>query len=361
MQLRIPGPTPCPPEALAASGKQMINHRGEEFAVLLNGVTDGLKRVYQTKNDLFILTASGTGGLEAAVVNTLSPGDRVLSASCGVFGNRWADIAATYGADVQRLQFPWGQPVEPDALEKALKADPSIKVVLLTQNETSTGVANDVGTLARIVRSYDKLLLVDAISGLGCMDLQTDAWGCDVVVSSSQKGYMVPPGLTMVSVSPRAWKAREQAKSPSFYWDFQRARQALETGQTPWTPAVSVVFALEVTLKMMLAEGIAAIFERHRQVGAAAREGAKALGLKLFARESHASNAVTAVDPSEGYDASTITRLLRDEYGIVLAGGQSTLKGRIFRIGHLGWVTVGDIEEINKALAAVLPRARQGG
>lgn len=361
MQLRIPGPTPCPPEALAASGRQMLNHRGEEFAVLLHEVTDGLKRVYQTKNDLFVLTASGTGGLEAALVNTVSPGDRVLSASCGVFGNRWADIAATFGADVQRLQFPWGQPVEPDALEKALKADSSIRVVLLTQNETSTGVANDVRALAAIARSHDKLLLVDAISGLGCMDLQTDAWGCDVVVSSSQKGYMVPPGLTMVSVSERAWKAREQAKSPSFYWDFKRARQALETGQTPWTPAVSVVFALEVTLKMMLAEGLPAIFERHRQAGAAARDGARALGLRLFARESHASNTVTAIDLAEGYDASTLIKLVKDEFGIVLAGGQSTLKGRIFRVGHLGWVTVDDIRGVNEALAAVLPRARRGG
>lgn len=361
MQLRIPGPTPCPPEALEASGRQMINHRGKEFFALIERVTDGLKAVYQTKNDVFILTASGTGGLEAAVVNTLSPGDRVLSATSGVFGDRFADIAQAYGADVQRLTFEWGQPVDPTALEKALKDDPSIKTVFLTHNETSTGVTNDLKELSRIVKQYDKLLLVDAISSMAVVNLPTDEWDCDVVVSGSQKAYMVPPGLTMVSVSERAWKAREQATMPNFYWDFKRARQSLEKWQNPWTPAVSVIFALDATLKLMLAEGLPAIYERHAKVGQAARDGVKALGLELFARESHASNSVTAVKPGDTNDAATIVKMMREDHGIVLAGGQRTLQGKIFRIGHLGYVSVAEIAEVMAALADVLPRARQGG
>lgn len=337
----------------------MINHRDKEFGALLNRVTDGLKQVHQTTNDLFILTASGTGGLEAAIVNTLSPGDKVLSASCGVFGNRFAEIARVHGADVSRLDFEWGQPVEPEALDKEMQAHPSIKAVLLTHNETSTGVTNDLETLAHVVKLHDKLLLVDAISSIGCIDLRTDKWGCDVVVSGSHKAYMAPPGLTMVSVSQRAWKARERATMPSFYWDFKRAKQALENGQTPWTPALSVIYALDETLRLMLAEGLPAIFERHARIGAAARAGVKALGLKLFARESHASNSVTAADTSAHYDAGIIRRLMREEHGIVLAGGQNMLQGRIIRIGHLGYVTVSEIGEIMTALAEVLPRAKR--
>jgi aspartate aminotransferase-like enzyme len=253
----------------------MINHRGKEFAVLLSRVTDGLKRIYQTRNDVFTLTASGTGGLEAAIVNTLSPGDSVISFSCGVFGNRFAEIARTYGADVRRVDFEWGQPVDPEAVERELNATPSAKAVLFTHNETSTGVTNDLKVLAELARSYDKLILVDAISSLGCIDLRTDEWGCDVVVSGAHKAYMVPPGLAMVSMSERAWSACERAKMPRFYFDLKRAKQALNDGQTPWTPALSVVYALDETLKLILAEGLPAVFERHARIGAAARSGIK--------------------------------------------------------------------------------------
>lgn len=359
MQLRIPGPTPCPPEALEASGRQMINHRGKEFAALLSRFTDGLKQVYQTRNDVFTLSSSGTGGLEAAIVNTLSPGDSVMSFSCGVFGNRFAELARVYGADVKRVDFEWGQPVEPDLVEQELKASPSAVAVLFTHNETSTGVTNDLKTLAELARRYDKLVLVDAISSLGCMDLRTDEWGCDVVVSASHKAYMAPPGLAMLSMSERAWKACERATMPRFYFDLKRAKQALDDGQTPWTPSLPVVFALDETLKLLLAEGLPAMFERHARIGAAARSGVKALGLRLFARESHASNSVTAVEPSSKYDAGVIIKLMREQHGIVLAGGQSTLKGRILRIGHLGYVTVEDIGEVMTALAEVLPLAQR--
>jgi len=327
--------------------------------VLLSRVADGLKQVYQTRNDVFLLTSSGTGGLEAALVNTLSPGDKVLAFSCGVFGNRFAEMARAHGAEVKRVDFEWGHPVEPEVVERELKANPSVKTVLLTHNETSTGVTSDLKTLAGLARSYDKLVVVDAISSIGCIDLRTDEWGCDVVVSASHKAYMVPPGLAMVSMSARAWKACDQATMPRFYFDFKRAKQSLEDGQTPWTPALSVVFALDETLKLMLAEGLPAIFERHVRVGTAARRGIKSLGLRLFARESHASNSVTAVEPPSRYDVGVIAKLMREQHGIVLAGGQSTLKGRIFHIGHLGYVTVEDIGEVMTALAEVLPRAQR--
>jgi aspartate aminotransferase-like enzyme len=203
MQLRIPGPTPCPPQALEAMGRQMINHRGGEFGKILNSITGKLKQVFQTKGDVFVLTASGTGGLEAAVVNTLSPGDKVLSLANGFFGDRFADLAEEYGAEVIRLNFEWGKPVSPDATEKALKANGNIKAVLVTHNETSTGVTNDVKEISAVVKKFDKLLLVDAISSLGCINLPTDDWNCDIVVTASQKGFMVPPGLAMVSVNEK--------------------------------------------------------------------------------------------------------------------------------------------------------------
>jgi len=260
---------------------------------------------------------------------------------------------------VRRVDFEWGQPVDPEAVERELKATPSAKAVLFTHNETSTGVTNDLKVLAELARSYDKLILVDAISSLGCIDLRTDEWGCDVVVSVAHKAYMVPPGLAMVSVSERAWSACERAKMPRFYFDLKRAKQALNDGQTPWTPALSVVYALDETLKLILAEGLPAVFERHARIGAAARSGIKSLGLRLFARESHASNSVTAVESGPRYDVGVIIKLMREQHGIVLAGGQSVLKGRILRIGHLGHVTVEEMGELMTALAEVLPRAQR--
>jgi aspartate aminotransferase-like enzyme len=356
-QLRIPGPTPCPQEVLQAMSKQMINHRGGEFEGILNGVTDKLKQLFQTKNDLFVLTASGTGGLEAAAVNVLSPGDKVLSVSIGVFGDRFASIAKLYGAEVVPLNFEWGKAADADSVRKALSADPAIKAVMITHNETSTGVTNDLASLSRAVKEYDKLLMVDAISSLGSLKLPVDEWHCDVAVTGSQKGWMVPPGLAMVSVSQEAWKAHAEAKMPRFYWDFTRAKNYLERGQTPWTPAVSVVYALAVSLDMMLKEGLDNVIERHSHVGRTAREGAKALGLPLFADESVASNTVTAVSSTDGLDVKALLRIVREEHGVVLGGGQQKLDGKIFRIGHLGWVTEDDIQKVMTALKVALPKA----
>jgi aspartate aminotransferase-like enzyme len=358
VQLRIPGPTPCPPDVLKAMSRQMINHRGKEFGEMLNRITVKLKELFQTKNDLYILTGSGTGGMEAAVVNMFSPGDKVLSASNGVFGNRFADIAEGYGADVTRLKFDWGKPVDPDAVRKALKADSKIKAVLVTQNETSTGVTSDLQAIAAVINEFDKLILVDAISSLGCIDLKTDAWKCDVVVTGSQKGWMVPPGLAMVSVSEKAWKAHAQAKMPRFYWDFTRAKNYLEKGQTPWTPSISVFFALDVSLDMMLKEGLANVFARHAKLGDMTRKGVKSLGLSLFpADEKYASNTVTAVNASDKMNVSKMQQILRDEYKVVVSGGQGDLTGKIFRIGHLGWVTDADIKETLGAIGKALPKA----
>jgi len=356
-ELRIPGPTPCPPEVLQAMARQMVNHRGEEFIGILNGVTDKLKQLFQTKNDLFLLTASGTGGLEAAIVNTLSPGDKVLAVSIGVFGDRFATIAESFGAEVTPLRFEWGKPADPGAVRQALQSEAGIKAVLVTHNETSTGVTNDLASICSVVKEFDKLLLVDAISSLGSIDLPVDDWNCDVVITGSQKGWMVPPGMAMVSVSQAAWQAHADAKIPRVYWDFTRAKNYLERGQTPWTPAVSVVFALSVALDMMLKEGLQNIVARHARIGKAAREGVKALGLPLFADENYASNTVTAVSSSNGLDIKKLRQILREEHHIILGGGQQKLDGKVFRIGHLGLVTEADIETVMSALRIVLPQA----
>jgi aspartate aminotransferase-like enzyme len=357
MQLRIPGPTPCPPQSLQAMSRQMINHRGGEFAKILNSTTEKLKQLFQTKGDVFLLTASGTGGMEAAVVNTLSPGDRVLSVSNGAFGERFADIAEGYGAEVIRLNFEWGKAVDLDAVEKTLKADGDIKAVLVTHNETSTGMTNRLGDISTVVKKFDKLLMVDAISSLGCINLPIDDWHCDIVVTGSQKGWMVPPGLAMVSVSEKAWQAHAKAKMPRYYWDFSKAKDFLQKGQTPWTPAISIFYALDTTLDLMLSEGLNNIFARHARIAQIARNGVKSLGLSLFPEEDYASNTVTAVNATDKIDVPKLIQLLREEHDVVIAGGQRKLAGKIFRIGHLGSVEDDDIKLVLEALNKALPSA----
>jgi len=356
-ELRIPGPTPCPPEVLEAMSRQMINHRGVEFAEILDRVTENLKRIFQTTNDVLLLTGSGTGGLEAAIVNTLSPGDKVLSVSSGVFGERFATIAQRFGAEVIPLSFEWGKAADAEAVRQALRDESEIKAVLITHNETSTGVTNDLASISSVVKEFDKLLLVDAISSLGSIHLPVDEWQCDVAITGSQKGWMVPPGLAMVSVSQEAWQAHADARMPRFYWDFAQAKSYLERGQTPWTPAVTTVFALSVALEMMLEEGLANIVARHARVAKTIRDGVKSLGLSLFAEEDRASNTVTAVSSSNGLDTRKLLRILREEHQVVLAGGQQRLDGEIFRIGHLGWIAEENIKRIISTLEVALPQA----
>lgn len=356
-QLRIPGPTPLPEEVLQAMSRQMVNHRGVVFSEMLNQVTEKLKQIFQTKNDVLLLTGSGTGGLEAAIVNIISPGDKVLSVSIGVFSERFAAIARRFGAEVVPLPFEWGQAANPEMVRQALRAEPGIKAVMVTHNETSTGVTNPLAEISTVVKEYDKLLLVDAISSLGSINLPVDEWQCDVTVTGSQKGWMAPPGLAMVSVSEAAWQAQAEARAPRFYWDFAQAKRYLERGQTPWTPSVTTVYALAASLDMMLKEGLENIFARHARVGQAAREGIKSLGLSLFADERYASDTVTSVAASEGLEVKGMLKTLREEHGIELAGGQQTLDGKIFRIGHLGLVTVAEITEVISALRVVLPES----
>lgn len=359
MQLRIPGPTPCPPQALQAMGQQMMNHRGDKFVKILKSVTEKLRHVFQTEGDVLLLTASGTGGMEAAIVNTLSPGDKVLSITNGFFGERFLDIARTYGAEVVALGFEWGKPVDPDAIARALRADSDIKAVLVVHNETSTGMTNDLCEISGVVKRFDKLLLVDAISSLGCINLPVDEWQCDVVVTGSQKGWMVPPGLAMVGVSERAWRAHSQAKMPRYYWDFSLAKDHLQKGQTPWTPAVSICYALDTTLDLMLGEGLDNIFARHARVAQLTRNGVRSLGLSLFCDENHASDTVTAVNASGKVDVPRLIRVLEDEHEVVIAGGQERLSGKIFRIGHLGSVYEADMQSVLEALSKVLPLAKK--
>ncbi|MBI2866218.1 MAG: alanine--glyoxylate aminotransferase family protein [Chloroflexi bacterium] len=356
MNLRIPGPTPCPQEVLQAQALPMVNHRGPQFAELMARVTDRLKQVFQTSGDVFVLTCSGTGAMEAIVVNTLSPGDRVLSLTCGFFGERFAELAQAYGADVVRLDFPWGAAVDPQRVRQALRDDPSIQAIQIVHNETSTGVTNPLREVAALAREFDKLLLVDAVSSLGSLKLPVDAWGCDAVATASQKGFMVPPGLGLVSMGPRAWQAHARSRMPRYYLDLGKAKSFLERKQTPWTPAVSTFFALDVALDLMLKEGMHRIAQRHSALASRTRDGVKALGLSLFPeREADASNTVTAVKVPQGVEARQLLQGLRQQ-GVELAGGQDQLSGKVFRIGHLGYVTEADIDgallALEKALAA---------
>ena len=355
--LRIPGPVPCPADVMAVLANPMINHRGPEFKDLLSSVTSRLKRVFMTTNDLYILTGSGTGALEASLVNTLSPGEKVLALVTGSFGQRFADMARTFGAQVIQLDFEWGTAVNPQMVWNALNDDPEIKAVLVTHNETSTGVTNDLESIATIVKKqFDKLFLVDAISSMGCVPLQTDRWGCDVVAASSQKGFLIPPGLSFLSFSAKAWEAQQEAKMPRYYFDVAAAQQYLERGQTPYTPAVSLFYGLDIALNFLLDQGLEEVYMRHAKIGRITREGVKDLGLSLFANESHASNTVTAVQIPDGVDGKALVDILRTEQGVVLAGGQGKLEGKIFRIGHLGEVAENEIEEVFGALRCTLPK-----
>jgi len=342
--LRIPGPTPVPPDILQAVAHPMVNHRGREFAALIQRCAERLKDFFLTRQDVMILSTSGTGGLESAVVNTLSPGDKVLAVSIGAFGDRFASIAETYGARVLPLSYEWGQAARADDVRQALEHDREIKAVLVTHNETSTGTANPLEEIARAVRNHDKLLLVDAVSSLGAIPFDMDGWGLDVVVTGSQKGWMVPPGLAFVAMSERGWKAYESSTMPRFYFDLGRHRDLLAKGQTPWTPTMSIFFGLDVALERMVTEGMESIIARHARMGRLTREGVKALGLELLCEdERFASDTVTAVKCPEGVEVSALRAMTEDEHNVVLAGGQAKMQGKIFRIGHLGLVEEADI------------------
>ncbi|HZT97667.1 MAG TPA: alanine--glyoxylate aminotransferase family protein [Chloroflexota bacterium] len=355
-QLRIPGPTPIPERVLEVSKRQMINHRSPEFSRLLTEILEGLQYVLQTKNDVLVFPASGTGGLEAAVVNTLSPGEEALFCICGAFGKRWADIAEAYGARTVRVQTVPGEGVTVGAVEEALDLNPNVKKVFLTHNETSTGVTNDVPAIAAAVKSRDLLLCVDSVSGAGCLPLAVDALDLDVVVTGSQKGWMSPPGLTMIVVSPRAFVAAEAATMPRWYFDFAREKKYQDKAQTYITPPVSVLYAMHEGLRMLREEGIERVWERHARIAATIRDGVEALGLRLLADKPYRSNTVTAIysPAADAEGLKQLTRHMKQVHGLEVAGGQDELQGRIFRIGHLGWVDDEDAVAILAALEASL-------
>jgi serine---pyruvate transaminase len=343
--LLTPGPTPVPPEVLSALGEPIVHHRAPRFTEILMEVVAGLKRVFQTTNDILVYSSSGTGVMESAVVNLINAGDHVLVASVGNFGERFIKLNKTWGAEVTALEYEWGTRADPADIAAALAKDPSIKAVFVQFSETSTGVVNDIKAIGDVVAATPAVLVVDAISGLGATDLKTDEWHVDVCLAGSQKALMVPPGLAYAAVSEKAWKVVEQCTTRRFYFDWVTTRKKMtgDSAQTPYTPPVSLLVAQNAALRLIEEEGLENVFARHRVLGRACKEGVKALGLELFGPDDPEANSVTACKVPEGLDGGKITKLARDKYGVWLAGGQGPMKGKIFRFGHCGYFGASDI------------------
>jgi serine---pyruvate transaminase len=344
-----PGPTPVPPEVLAASAEPVIHHRGPDFRELMLRVLARLQEVCRTQNDVLLFTGSGSAAFESAIVNLLSPGERVLVVTAGAFGDRWCSLAAAYGADVQELRYAWGETPQPEDVRARLD-ETGADAVVVVHSETSTGVVADIQALARVARDTGALVVVDAVSSLGAVPVEVDAWGLDVVVAGSQKALMTPPGLSLTTISGSAWERSKRSTMPRFYFDWERMHAALATGSTPFTPAVTLVAALDVALGLLLEEGLDAAFARHAALGRACREGAKAMGLELYSPDEERSAVVTAILTPDGVDAKELVLELRDRFGITVAGGHGELGTRMFRIGHIGYY---DVLDITTALTAV--------
>jgi aspartate aminotransferase-like enzyme len=353
--LRVPGPTPLPASVREAQAAPMVDHRGSEFAEMLREVSSGIARLIATDGRVLLLTGSGTGALEASVVNTCSPGDRVLSVSSGAFGERYAQIAEAFGASVERLSFEWGEAADPRRLASHLAEAPPYHAVLLTHNETSTGVVNPLRELVEVVRGApgEPLVLVDGISGLGAIPFEMDAWGVDLVTSASQKAWMGSPGIAIIAVGERAWAAGETARMPRFYWDLAEAAGWAEKGQTPWTPAVSVLYGLRVGVRLLNEEGRDATWARHARTASQAQSGLEALGMRLVPSPEHRSATVTAAWLPEGLDWSPFNAAMRAR-GLVIAGGQGKWAGRVLRMGHMGQVAPQEIEDALAVLGETL-------
>lgn len=343
--LLIPGPTPVPAEVSRAMSSEMFNHRGPRFKELQEHLVEGLKKVFQTGESLYILTASGTGAMEASIVNFFSPGDRIISLTNGAFGDRFAEIGKVYGLQVDRITAEWGKPLDYQALEAKLAADcaGSIKAITVVHNESSTGMMNNVPAVSKIRGRHPALLIVDTVSSMGAVDIPVDKWGLDVCLTASQKALMLPPGLSVISVSRRAWEAAQQAGLKSFYFNLHLAQEYFEKGQTPNTPALPQMAAMEVSLGLYFKEGRESCYARHRRMALAIRAAIRALGLKLLVDDESASMTVTAVLAPEGIDVEQLRSTMRNCYGVEIAGGQGRLSGRIFRFGHLGAVRELDI------------------
>ncbi|WP_320666666.1 alanine--glyoxylate aminotransferase family protein [Prochlorococcus sp. MIT 1307] len=345
LTLMIPGPTPVPEKVLRALGKHPIGHRSKEFQSIVSHTSEQLKWLHQTNNEVLTITGSGTAAMEAGIINTLSRGAKVLCGDNGKFGERWVKVAKAFGLQVEVVKAEWGCPLDPEKFQTALNEDKNkeIQAVILTHSETSTGVINDLQTISKYVQTHGRAITIaDCVTSLGACNVPMDEWGLDVVASGSQKGYMIPPGLSFIAMSERAWQAQQTSDLPKFYLDLEPYRKTAANNSNPFTPAVNLYFALEAALEMMQEEGLEAIFTRHARHRSATQAGIKAMGLTLFAKEGHGSPAITAVLP-ERIDSETIRKIVKQKFDILLAGGQDHLKGKIFRIGHLGFVSDRDV------------------
>ena len=357
--LMTPGPTMIPARVLEVMRRQIIHHRTKEFEVVYDGLEEDLKFVFQTKNMVLMFSSSGTGAMESAVVNLFSPGDKVLAISIGAFGDRFAEIAQAFGLNVNKLSVNWGEAVDVSKVKEILDSDKEIKAVLMTHNETSTGVTNDIEAVGKLIKGTDKLLVVDAISSLGGLDLQMDNWGIDVVVTGSQKALMAPPGLAYVALSDKAWEAVNASKLPKFYWDYKKYRKGLlkEGENPPYTPAISLLMAQAEALKMIKEEGLQEVFARHKKHALATQAGVAELGLELFAKQDVSSYIITAVKAPEGIDIGKVIKTMNLKHDIMITGGQKHLKGKIFRIGHCGYTDSLDLIKTFAALEYSLAEA----
>ncbi len=350
--LFAPGPTPVPPEASLAMARPMLHHRTSEFEQIFAEAREGLKYVFQTERDVLILASSGTGAMEAAVCNLLSPGDKAVCVRGGKFGERWSEICQAFGIEAVNVDVEWGEAVKVEEVEKAIDQNPGVKAVFWQASETSTGVKHPTKELAELCKSKGVLSVVDGITAIGVFDVKTDEWELDVVVSGSQKAFMLPPGLAFITLSDKAWEAVEQSRSPKYYFDLKKERKSQAKNQTAYTPAVSLIIGLCENLKLIKEEGLENVFARHALLAEATREAMKALNLELFSKSP--SEAVTAVKVPEGIDGGKIPKILREKYGVIIAGGQAKLKGKIFRISHMGYVTKFDMLSVIGAVEGVL-------
>jgi aspartate aminotransferase-like enzyme len=355
--LMTPGPTPVPPEVLAAMAEPVVHHRAPDFRPIYEQCLERLRGVCRTESDVLLFTASGTAALESAVANLCSPGDRVIVVSAGYFGERWAQIARAFGCAVEELRYAWGEIPAPDDLAARLVELGGAHAVLVTHSETSTGVVADVQAFAAAAKAVGALVAVDAVSSLGALPIETDAWGLDVVASGSQKALMTPPGLAIAAVSAEALAAAAASRSPRYYLDWERTRAAQEKGENPFSPAISLVLGLDVALDLILAEGLETAHERHVRLGRACRAGVRALGLDLFSPDEDRAAVVTAIRMPAGVDGQAIVLSMREHSGVTAIGGQGQLRGKIVRIGHIGYIDVHDVATALSALELALVQA----
>lgn len=360
--LMIPGPTPVPETVLQAMAKHPIGHRSKEFSAIIKRCHEALKWLFQTKNDVFILTASGTGAMDSALTNLVNVGDKVLSLVIGNFGKRWAQIAKSHGADVEIIEVPYGQAIDPNVVRERLQADVNkeIKIVTVTHNETSTGVTNPLKDIMEVIREHGAISVVDGITSLGAINCPMDEWGIDVLVSGSQKGFMLPPGLAFIAISERAYKVSEETLYPGFYFNWKSTKKSYDDDTTPWTPAVNLIVALDASLAMLQEEGLEKVLARHKNNANLLRDGIRKMGLKLFVEdESIASYAITSVLPPDGVSVPDIRKTLKEDYNIIVANGQNDLKDKIFRMGTLGFVSERDVLTALASLEATINKLKK--